>query len=158
MRQPLAHARGAVPAFKWRFVMSRIYDNTFLILVVAPVIRLFAPPSTLPPTDSGRLIHETITDSGGSVNQGATVVDTNVATGIESTRQTNEAGLYVISPLPPGEYTVSVSATGFQTLIQEKVIVDALSAVSVNLALKVGAVSDTVTVADAPPQLNTADA
>jgi len=86
------------------------------------------------------------------------VIATNVATKVESTRQTNEAGLYVISPLPPGEYTVSVSATGFQTLIQAKVIVDALSTVSVNLTLKVGAVADTVTVADAPPELNTSDA
>jgi len=63
----------------------------------------------------GGSIQGTITDSGGSVVPGATVVATNVATRVESTRQTNEAGLYVISPLPPGEYKVSVSATGFQT-------------------------------------------
>src|SRR5215467_8392780 len=131
-----------------------------LIALVVPVVMvvMFAPSGALAQTGGGGSIQGTITDSGGSVVHGATVVATNVATKIESTRQTNEAGLYVISPLPPGEYKVSVSAQGFQTLIQEKVIVDALSAVSVNLTLKVGAVSDTVTVADAPPQLNTTDA
>src|SRR5215510_3571338 len=72
-------------------------------------------------------------------------------------QEAKRRGAEGIQPLPPGEYKVSVSATGFQTLIQEKVIVDALSAVSVNLSLKVGNVSDTVTVADAPPELNTSD-
>ena len=86
------------------------------------------------------------------------MVATNVATEVETTRQTNDAGLYVIKPLPPGEYKVVVSSTGFLTLIQEKVIVDALSTVTVNLALKVGDVKETVTVADAPAQLNTSDA
>src|SRR5262245_48892851 len=157
MRQPLAHARGTVPVFKWRFVMSGKSANTFLGLLVG-VFALFATPWVLAQTGGGGSIQGTITDSGGSIVRGATVVATNVATRVESARQTNEAGLYVISPLPPGEYTVSVSATGFQTLIQEKVIVDALSAVSVNLTLKVGNVADTVTVADAPAQLNTTDA
>src|SRR5262245_36285346 len=138
--------------------MSGKSASTFLGLLLLGVFTLLAPPCALAQTGGGGSIQGTITDTGGAVLAGATVVATNVATRVESTRRTNEAGLYVISPLPPGEYTVSVSATGFQTLIQEKVIVDALSAVSVNLALKVGAVADTVTVAEAPPQLNTTDA
>jgi len=138
--------------------MSGKSASTFLTLLLALVFVLLAPPYASAQTGGGGSIQGTVTDSGGSVVRGATVVATNVATKVESTRQTNEAGLYVISPLPPGEYTVSVSATGFQTLIQAKVIVDALSTVGVNLALKVGAVADTVTVADAPPQLNTSDA
>src|SRR5215510_14340443 len=137
--------------------MSGRSASTFLRVLVV-VFALFAPPCALAQTGGGGSIQGTITDSGGSVVRGATVIATNVATKVESARQTNEAGLYVISPLPPGEYTVSVSATGFQTLIQAKVIVDALSTVSVNLTLKVGAVADTVTVADAPPELNTSDA
>jgi len=138
--------------------MSGKAASTFLRLLLMVVFTLFAPECALAQTGGGGSIQGTITDSGGSIVRGATVVATNVATRVESTRQTNEAGLYVISPLPPGEYMVSVSATGFQTLIQEKVIVDALSAVSVNLALKVGNVADTVTVSDAPPQLNITDA
>ncbi|HKQ80399.1 MAG TPA: TonB-dependent receptor [Blastocatellia bacterium] len=138
--------------------MSGKFASTFLGLLLMGVITLLAPPCALAQTGGGGSIQGTITDGGGAVLAGATVVATNVATGVESSRQTNEAGLYVISPLPPGEYKLTVSATGFQTLVQEKVIVDALSAVRVNLALKVGNVSDTVTVADAPPQLNTVDA
>src|SRR5436190_13378670 len=76
-------------------------------------------------------IQGTITDPGGAVVPGATVVATNIATNVASTRQTNEAGLYVIKPLPPGEYKVVVSMTGFLTLIQEKVIVDAASTATI---------------------------
>ncbi len=103
-------------------------------------------------------IQGTITDPGGAVVPGATVAATNVATNVATMRETNDAGLYVIKPLPPGEYKVVVSRTGFLTVIQEKVIVDALSTVTVNVGLKVGDVKETVTVADAPTQLNTSDA
>jgi len=103
-------------------------------------------------------IQGTITDPGGAVVPGATVVATNVATNVATTRQTNDAGLYVIKPLPPGEYKLVISLSGFLTLIQEKVIVDALSTVTVDLSLKVGDVKETVLVSDAPTQLNTSDA
>lgn len=102
-------------------------------------------------------IQGTATDPGGASVPGATVVATNVATGVATTRQTNDAGLYVIKPLPPGEYKVVITASGFLTLVQEKVIVDALSTVTLNFALKVGDVKETVTVSDAPTQLNTSD-
>jgi hypothetical protein len=108
-------------------------------------------------TGGGGSIQGTVTDPGGAVVPGATVVATNVATGIKTTRQSNDAGLYVISPLPPGEYKVTVTLKGFQTLIQEKIIVDALSTVGVNLILKVGSIETTVTVESAPTQLNTSD-
>jgi hypothetical protein len=103
-------------------------------------------------------IQGTITDPGGSVVPGATVVATNVATDVQTTRQTNDAGLYVIKPLPPGQYKLMISRSGFLTLIQEKVIVDSLSTVTVDLSLKVGDVKESVTVTDAPTQLNTSDA
>jgi Carboxypeptidase regulatory-like domain len=99
-----------------------------------------------------------ITDPTGAVIPAATVVATNKATGVKTTRQTTATGLYVLSPLPPGEYAVSVSASGFQSLIQEKVIVDALGTVGLNLTLQVGTTTDTITVDAAPAQLSTADA
>ena len=117
-----------------------------------------ATTSVMAQIGSSGSIQGIVTDPGGAVVPGATVVAKNVATKEETTRQTNEVGLYVIKPLPPGEYNVVVSAPGFLTLIQEKVVVDALSTATVNLSLKVGDVKETVTVADAPAPLNTSDA
>lgn len=87
-------------------------------------------------------IQGTVSDPSGAVIPGATVAATNVATGVKTTRQTTGAGVYVVSPLPAGEYTVAASADGFQTLVQERVMVDALSMVGLNLTLKVGATAE----------------
>src|SRR5215475_758034 len=138
--------------------MSGKFASTFLTLLFVGVFALFATPCAMAQLGSNGAIQGTITDPSGAVVPNATVVATNVATNVETTRQTNEAGLYVIKPLPPGEYKIVVSLTGFLTLIQEKIIVDALSTVTVNVSLKVGDVKETVTVADAPTQLNTSDA
>src|SRR5581483_10043642 len=78
-------------------------------------------------------------------------------TGVKTERQTTGAGLYVLAPLPPGEYKITVSATGFRQLEQDRVIVDALSTVGLNLTLQVGTASETVTITSAPAQLNTSD-
>lgn len=103
-------------------------------------------------------IQGTVVDPSGAAVPNVPITATNMASGVVTTRETTSAGVYVISPLPAGEYTITVSAPGFQTLIQERVVVDALRAVGLNLVLKVGAASERVTVTDAPPQLNTDDA
>src|SRR3954453_9527551 len=131
--------------------------NTLFLFVVTITLCIWST-SVVAQIGGGGAIQGTVTDPGGANVPGANVSVTNAATGGETTKQTNEAGVYVITPLPPGEYKVVVSLKGFQTLIQEKVIVDALTTVTVNLALKVGEVTETVTVSEAPTQLNTSDA
>lgn len=64
----------------------------------------------------------------------------------------------MITPLSVGEYRVTVTATGFRTAVQEKVIVDALTTISVNVSMQVGSTGEQVTVSDTPPTLQTADA
>lgn len=139
--------------------MYKKFVRTVSLLFVLIYVCAFIIPNSIPAQTGGTgTISGTVFDPTGAVVPTATVVAKNVATGIETTRQTTDAGTYVVSPLPPGEYKVTVSASGFQTLIQEKVIVDALSNVTVNLTMKVGNVSETITVESAPPQLNTSDA
>src|SRR5262245_54475516 len=74
-------------------------------------------------------IQGTVLDASGAALPGATVTATNVATGIATVRQATGAGVYSVSPLPPGEYRVTVALEGFQTFVQESVIVDALGLV-----------------------------
>ncbi|MGH9851513.1 MAG: carboxypeptidase regulatory-like domain-containing protein, partial [Blastocatellia bacterium] len=138
--------------------MNRKSASTFLSLLLASVIALLAAPRALAQIGGTGSIQGVITDTTGAVIPGATVTATNVATGVKTERQTTGAGLYVISPLPPGEYTIAVSANGFKPLLQEKVVVDALSTVGLNLSLQVGATNETVTITSAPAQLNTTDA
>ena len=129
--------------------MTRILPLAFAIA---------AAPLALAQIGGGGSIQGTVTDPSGAVIPGATVVATQTATQTRTTRQTTAAGFYVISPLPVGEYSVSAKADGFQTLVEEHVIVDGLSTVAVNLSLRVGASAETVSVtADSAP-LNTTDA
>lgn len=100
----------------------------------------------------------TVTDPSGAVVSGATVTATNTGTNAASTQQTTGAGAYSIAALPPGTYTVSVTATGFQKLSQQHVVIDALAVATVNLTLQVGSTTDVVTVTEAPPQLETSNA
>jgi len=103
-------------------------------------------------------IQGTVTDPSGAVVVGASVVAANVDTGVQTTRQTTDAGFFVLSPLPPGEYKVTVTAAGFQTLTQEHVTVAALGTVGLSPKLQVGTATQTVVVEGAPPQLHTDDA
>lgn len=99
-----------------------------------------------------------ITDPDGAVVPNATVTATNVATGVALTRKATSAGDYLISPLPPGEYSVTVAAEGFSLLKQEHVIVNATRSTGLDVRLKVGSQTQQVLVTSAPPVLDTTDA
>jgi hypothetical protein len=131
--------------------------TTLLPLILVIVGALSLAPAIRAQIGGGGSIQGTVSDPNGAVVPGATVVATNIATQVEATRQSNDSGVYVVSPLPPGEYKVVVTADGFRTLIQENVIVDALTAVTVNLKLEVGSVQEAITVSDSPNALNLND-
>ena len=132
--------------------------NAVNLELAAPAVLLLITFPAVGQIGGSGSVQGVVSDPTGAVIPGATVVATNVATGVKTTRQTTDAGYYVISPLPAGEYTVTVSFGGFQTLVQERVIVDALSAVGFNATLKLGGSASEVTVSDTPPMLNTTDA
>ena len=87
-----------------------------------------------------------VKDPTASVVPGASVTITNEATGLERKTATNESGYYVVSSLPPGFYTVTVEATGFKKFVKTRNKVDPNLAATIDAALAVGAVSETVEV------------
>ena len=103
-------------------------------------------------------IEGTVTDPLGAVVADATVTATNVATRVVTIRKTTEAGFFVLPLLSAGEYTVTVKATGFETLTQPHVIVDALAVVPVNPKLKIGMSTQSITVEEQPTLLKAEDA
>lgn len=100
----------------------------------------------------------TVKDKTGAVIPTATVTAVNQASGVSSTRQTSSAGLYEITPLIPGIYTVTVKASGFKVLTQQNIEVNGMTTTGYDPTLLVGATSETVTVTGAPPQLQTTNA
>ena len=103
-------------------------------------------------------IQGTISDKSGALIPKAEVSVLNTETGVEVVRTTNKSGDFTVTPLQAGHYTVTVTAKGFERLVQENVQLDALQVMGLNLKLTVGGENQTLTVTDAPPMLDTQDA
>lgn len=128
-----------------------------LMLVLAVCLSLSTIRSAAQTAGDGT-IQGTITDTSGAVIANATVVATNNATGVATTRTTTSNGFYVISPLLPGTYTVTVDAQGFSKFRQLNLTLNAMQTLGLNATLKVGSASANVTVTAAPPELQTTNA
>jgi hypothetical protein len=103
-------------------------------------------------------VQGTVTDPSGAIVPQAAVTAVNAATGVSTERISTAAGFYVISPLPAGEYAVTVTAPGFQTLRQQHILVDALETVNLDLKLSIGKSTEQVTVEASASMLKTEDA
>jgi hypothetical protein len=101
---------------------------------------------------SGGSVSGVVKDASGGVLPGATVVLTNVASQQKQEALTTEAGVYNFAFVPAGDYTVSVDMQGFKTFLRS-VRVNLGGAVVVDVALEIGTMSETVTVAGDAPQL-----
>ncbi len=97
----------------------------------------------------------TVKDSSGAAVPKATITLTNIATNIKQTVTADEEGRYEFASVPIGTYRVESEVAGFEhTRTPDfQLLTDARQ--RVDLALKPGAVSETVTVSSAPTSLET---
>lgn len=100
----------------------------------------------------------TVTDASGAVIANATVEVTNTATNVTQKTQTTSAGTYNVPYLRPGIYRVSVSMTGFQKSVTEGVTLTVDQENRVDVSLKPGTISESVTVVVNGVALDTDDA
>src|SRR6267378_731184 len=103
-------------------------------------------------------IRGTVTDGSGGYVGGASVTLTNPESKIARTATTGDEGGYQFLFLPPGTYTLDVTATGFQKYEQTGLPLLVNTPVTVNVQLKVGGGKETVTVTAEEPALNLVDA
>lgn len=104
--------------------------------------------------DRGAIVGKVL-DASGAVIPRATVTVTNKATGVAVTTPVDDAGDYQVLALIPGNYTVQVSAAGFETSVRDNVEVHVQDRLSIGFVLKVGAVSQEVHVTGGEPILQT---
>src|SRR6266403_1054791 len=91
-------------------------------------------------------IQGTVTDSSGAVISGARVTAISTSTNTSRTVETSESGLYSITNLAVGEYSVTIDKVGFNPMKLNDVIVTVAQVVALSAKLSVGSVSETVTV------------
>ena len=129
-----------------------------LKLVIIVSLALFSPASIWAQLGGTGTIEGTVTDPSGAVVPGAKVTGRNVATRAEVVRITTSSGLYTLAPLDAGDYVVTITAPGFETLVRENIHVDGMQVLALNLNMRMGSANQTVTVTSAPPQLDTSSA
>ena len=127
----------------------------FSIRVVLLILLSFAPTASGQAISvNGGSIQGTITDATGAVIPGASVRVANVDTGAIVTVKSDASGLYSVGPLNPGNYRVTISAPGFETLLVDTVIRTA-TATPGSFQLRIGSQTQTVEVTSGAVQLNT---
>src|ERR1035437_8621508 len=100
----------------------------------------------------------TIFDASGATIPNATIVGKNDATGVETTTKSTATGEYHLSNLPPGTYTVTVTAPGFTKAQLRAVAVELNKTATTNVKLDVGSNVETVEVSAAAATIDTTTA
>ncbi|MGA7245446.1 MAG: carboxypeptidase regulatory-like domain-containing protein [Terracidiphilus sp.] len=87
-----------------------------------------------------------VTDPSGAIIPDAKVSAQSQATGLKLSTVSTASGLYSFVSLAPGTYQITASAKGFESLVEKNIAVSVDQVSTVNLALKIGSVSEVVTV------------
>ncbi len=97
----------------------------------------------------------TVSDPSGAAIAGATVTAKSVERGITYTAVSNDSGIYRIAQLAVGDYELRVEKQGFQSALVPAFTLVLNQTGRVDVALKVGQVTQTVEVTGAAPVLKT---
>jgi Carboxypeptidase regulatory-like domain/TonB dependent receptor len=100
----------------------------------------------------------TVMDPSGSIVPQANVTLTSRERGITRTFTTDERGYYSFSQLPPGGYSLTIQAAGFEGYEQNGIVLDAGQSSGQDVKLTLGAVAEKVVVTSQAPLLNTGNA
>lgn len=117
----------------------------WIIFVTLVVLALFSTSGAYGQTVQGQ-IGGTVTDPGGSVVPGADVAVKNLDTGLERKSVTSQAGVYFLPSIPPGRYSLTISATGFQNFVVPEILLTVNQARTIDAQLSIGVVQETVEV------------
>ncbi|MEO5922747.1 MAG: carboxypeptidase regulatory-like domain-containing protein [Bryobacteraceae bacterium] len=86
---------------------------------------------------------------------GAVVVVANDESGVRQETTSNDSGVYRFGTLVPGSYHLEVSADGFQKTRRGPIVLQVAQSVGIDIQLQVGQQSDTITVTEDAPVLET---
>src|SRR3989441_5692070 len=119
----------------------------FFVLTLA--LGLASPGWGQSQISAGTVQGDVVDEKGGSV-AGATVEAKNLSTNFVKTDTTNTDGHFAFLSLAPGRYTLTISKTGFATVVQENVVLTVGQTISLPVTMKVSSVAQQIVVTDVP--------
>ena len=118
----------------------------FKAFFLALALTLSVSSASFAQEETAATVSGQVTDSTGAIIKGAVVVITNDTTRQERRLETNDDGQFVITPLIPGTYTLSVEQPNFKKYVESGLTLNAKDRRSLNIVLEAGNVSESVTV------------
>lgn len=98
----------------------------------------------------------TVTDTSGAAIPTASLTLSNVATGVETTSESNESGVYIFPYVAPGVYELKTEFEGFKTSNQTGVTLETGTTRTVNVQMEIGDLTEVITVEATAPLLESA--
>jgi hypothetical protein len=116
------------------------------VCILATLWMTGAMASTLWAQSGNAIIFGTVTDQTGAVVSGAAIVATNVATGASEKANSDDSGNYVLADLRAATYSITCTATGFQTVERTNIQLQVDQRARVDLPMRVGQTQQVVAV------------
>jgi hypothetical protein len=123
------------------------------LFLAAAVLLLFSFSAHAQST-TGRILG-VVTDQSGAAVSGASVIVTDIQRGTSRTLTTDESGSYAAPDLQPGTYKVRVESKGFKSIERPSLQLEVATDVRADFALQPGQVTETLTINEDIPLVNT---
>ena len=138
--------------------MPRLRDWCPCVLVLSFVL-VISIANSVSAQSATATLSGVVIDENGAVISGANIAVISIAQGFQRTADTNEEGSFVVSLLPPGNYTVKAEHEGFTPAEFRDVVLNVNDQRTIKITLKVGKLaSQTVDVLDSPTLLDESSA
>src|SRR5438034_1492000 len=149
--------RPAASSFCGGTVMPPRPRASFALTVLACLLALGANVLAQTGQNFGELVGKAVDEQGG-VLPGVTVTLGGPAMMGAQTAVTNDRGLYRFPAVPSGTYKITFELPGFTTLVREAIVVPVRQTVTVDAAMKVARMQETVTVTGESPVVDVENA
>src|SRR6267143_1526924 len=138
-----------------QFLINAVRGKSMKKFIYTFAFLLFSGAVFLHAQTTNGSIEGSVTDPSGAALAGASVTARNMDTGLTQATTTTQAGIYSLPTLPLGRYFLTVEAPNLKKYAQEGVTVTTGTAISLNIPMQLGAVSESVTVTADATQLQT---
>src|SRR4051794_39337402 len=108
------------------------------------ILAALAPPAFAQRTSAS--LRGTITDTSRALVPGATVTVTNADTGLTRVTVSNSDGVYTVSELPVGRYSIAVTLQGFKTATRTDIVLNVADDRKIDVELSAGNLTEDVRV------------
>jgi outer membrane receptor protein involved in Fe transport len=130
-------------------------ERAIRYLVAAATLASVLVPGTAAAQTVGASLQGIVTDPTGAALQNADVVVVAVATGAVYELKTDTSGRYRVPVLPPGEYEVHVSQTGFQPIARRGIQLTVGQNAVIDVKMELSRLAEEMTVTGQSPVVNT---